>query len=76
MGMPFDDNAITLIMGLCPDDPMAPGMHGPVEKGNQEDAEAILCKIKDLVCGYFEGKDEPCMEEADTDDDKEDEDVL
>ena len=47
MGMPFDENAMTIILGLG--DPMEPGMHGEM-KSPLPDKSAIdlISSIKDM----------------------------
>lgn len=62
MGIPFDDNAMTIILGLG--DPMDPGMHGPM-KSPMPDKTAIdlITSIRDMCdewlckCGKCEDDD-------------------
>ena len=50
MGMqPFSDDVLTIIMGIDPDEPCKPGMHGPCEMpGPTEDATNLIIKIRDM----------------------------
>ena len=78
MNMPFDDNAMTIILGLG--DSMEPGMHGEM-KSPLPDKSAIdlISSIKDMCedwlmkCGKCE---DSCKQPIDTDDnDKENDDA-
>lgn len=76
MGMgPFDDQAITIIMGL--DDPMKPGMHGPMKApAPSDDAVQTIMKIKELCCKFLEGAcagEELCYEGEDPEEHAEEE---
>lgn len=46
LGMPFDDEVITIMMGIDPSDP---GMHGPLkEPCPTGDAVELVTKIRDM----------------------------
>ena len=56
----MEPDVVKIIMGVGPSDmgpygkpPMEPGMHGPVECPNAEEA---LCKIKYILDDYFGGR--------------------
>lgn len=52
MGIPFDENTMTIIMGLG--DPMAPGQHGPLEDHTADTgAIDLIIKIKEMCCDYL-----------------------
>ena len=77
MGMPMNEDVLTIIMGL---DPCEPGMHGPLkEPGPSEDAVTLVTNIRDMCdkwlrsAGKYEGmvkeeaSEQPPTEVGDTD---------
>ena len=62
MGIPFDESAITLIMGLCPDDEMEPCEKGGPMHAEDDGAKKILMKIKKILDDYLGECKEPDTE--------------
>lgn len=58
--MPFDEDVMTLIMGVSPEEP---GQHGrtkvPMPK---EDAVGLICSIKEMCEQFLEAHGESCGE--------------
>ncbi len=76
MGMqPFSDDVLTIIMGIDPDDPCKPGMHGPMKAPcPTEDATDLIIKIRDMCDKWLlsAGKD-IVKDEMDNSDEPDDE---
>lgn len=68
--MPFDEDVMTLIMGVSPEEP---GQHGrtkvPMPK---EDAVGLICSIKEMCEQFLEAHGESCgsVHEGEEDDSK------
>ena len=63
MNMPFDDNAMTIILGLG--DPMEPGMHGPMETPMPDkSAIDLITEIRDM-CDKWLMKCGKCCDKGD-----------
>lgn len=61
--MPFDEDVMTLIMGVSPEEP---GQHGrtkvPMPK---EDAVGLICSIKEMCEQFLEAHGESCGVDSD-----------
>ena len=63
MGMPFDESAMTIILGLG--DPMEPGMHGPMQSPMPDkSAIDLITSIRDM-CDEWLCKCGKCDEKED-----------
>lgn len=63
MGMPFDESAMTIILGLG--DPMEPGMHGPMQSPMPDkSAIDLITSIRDM-CDEWLCKCGKCDENED-----------